>query len=441
MAGDADQPPISSLQLRPALKKAADKQQKNPDTKPKHIRHDCIRRPAETEQGVGKSAPARLSQKKKTVAFGSTINVSQTVEVEQLDTKMLEIQEKIVELTRKDVERSDQFLKLTEMVKKLMENGAKCNFLSDSKEEDGGKRKSLVGRKKQFRDKENVSPRRDKSATKSLCDVKWETVKRKYMENEEFKRLVDEALMKYGGDQSLDVVAGKQCKRDSMRAQSHQHEQTLRHVSSSPVIRSTTLVTKQMTVEQIRKCDNSPSRDAAFSYDSKKYLARHGIISALDDDDGDDDESVCGAVFAKRSELPLSDYQPGNSMTYYSKREKCNSRAATLWPSLPRNYGAGHDYGKERQFNGGKRLPGIAMNDVFYQIDHFDTDEGESVNDIIEISDDSEDGEPPRTANAAKIQSFREIRAWRGNTLRTWSIVLGSFFYPEVRESSYWPPF
>lgn len=42
-------------------------------------------------------------------------------------------------------------------------------------------------------------------------------MKRKYAENEEFKRLVDEAIMKCGGDESLDIFASDQNKGDTGR--------------------------------------------------------------------------------------------------------------------------------------------------------------------------------------------------------------------------------
>lgn len=42
-------------------------------------------------------------------------------------------------------------------------------------------------------------------------------MKRKYAENEEFKRLVDEAIMKCGGDESLDIFASHQNKGDTDR--------------------------------------------------------------------------------------------------------------------------------------------------------------------------------------------------------------------------------
>lgn len=40
----------------------------------------------------------------------------------------------------------------------------------------------------------------------------WELIKRKYMENLEFRRHVNEGLMRHGGDESLNVVAeAEQC--------------------------------------------------------------------------------------------------------------------------------------------------------------------------------------------------------------------------------------
>lgn len=45
-------------------------------------------------------------------------------------------------------------------------------------------------------------------------ELKWKIMKRKYAENNEFKRLVDEAIMKCGGDESLDILAAHQNKGD-----------------------------------------------------------------------------------------------------------------------------------------------------------------------------------------------------------------------------------
>ncbi|KAL3984887.1 hypothetical protein ACH3XW_36350 [Acanthocheilonema viteae] len=456
--------------LRPVLKKTSltkscNKVQgsfKNTQRGYEENRISVPKRSVETKAKTEKSQPlpARLLQKKKTVAFGRTVNVSQTIEdtskahrkvlvhsnsqknlpkmvtdvqserfsdeFEKLKEKVHEMQLKIDELTMKDSERNDQFLKLTEAMKKMLGNLAQFNILSDTSNEDPKKCEKRVETEMRYRGKENIPPnniceagyvtendegnlvahrelfagsRKKAIDSSSKEDLKWKIMKRKYAENEEFKRLVDEAIMKCGGDESLDIFASHQNKGDTGRVPSRRHEKKTQPIS--PVIRSTTRVTKQMTVEQIQHCENSPA-SCAFSYDSKKYLARHGIIPAL----SDDDEVEHNMTYGKRLDPSMqSYYYPGNSVTYYSKNVKYNNR--------PLKDNSHNDYREERYYRKEKGAPRV-FDDANYQIDQFDTDDDENVNNIIEISDGSEieDHYEP----CGKMRSPCDKRHWRNST-------------------------
>lgn len=94
-ARDSPQP------LRPALKKTSlIKSSNKVEEKFKDTEKGCEenrisvpKRATETQAKTEKSqpTPARLLQKKKTVAFGRTVNVSQTIEVKVLDFQFLQI--------------------------------------------------------------------------------------------------------------------------------------------------------------------------------------------------------------------------------------------------------------------------------------------------------------------------------------------------------------
>ncbi|KAK6107510.1 hypothetical protein QQG55_28470 [Brugia pahangi] len=430
--------------LRPALKKTLTiKPLNRVEGKFKNTEKDCeekrilvLKHSAETATKTEKpqAAPARLLQKKKTVAFGRTVNVSQTIEgtsrahrkflvnssfqkeskmatsdqneqllnevFEKLKEEMHEMQLKIDELTMRDSERSGQLLKLTESMKVKMLSGlAQFNILSGSSNEDTKKCERRIETDMRYRGKENTPPNQtavlehitendDENPTacgelfpnsskkitggSSKEDLKWTIMKRKYAENEEFKRLIDEAIMKCGGDKSLDIFASHQNKGDTGRVPSRRHEKKPHPIS--PVIRSTTRVMKQMTVEQIQHCENPPA-SCAFSYDSRKYLARHGIIPAL----SDDDEIEHNMAYSKRLDPSVqSCYHPGNSMTYCSKNIKYNNMLS--------KDNSHSDYQEERCHHMEER-PLRVFDEARYQMDHFDTDDDENVNNIIEISD------------------------------------------------------
>uniref|UniRef100_A0A0R3S6Q0 Reverse transcriptase domain-containing protein n=1 Tax=Elaeophora elaphi TaxID=1147741 RepID=A0A0R3S6Q0_9BILA len=411
--------------LRPALKKTSlVKPWNKVEEKLKNIEKSCeenrITAPkhsTETEARAQKSQPlpARLLQRKKTVAFGRTVNVSQTIEFEELKKEVREMKLKIDELMMKDSERNDQFLKLTETMKKMLEGVAQFNVLSNTNNEESKKYEKKVGTEMRCRGKENIPPKvwcSSDSFAKSFQhnidnkrkkiingssteDLKWKILKRKYAENEEFKRLVDEAIMKCGGDESLDIFACHQNTADTDRAPLR-HEKKAQPIS--PVIRSTTRVTKQMTVEQIQHCENSPA-SCAFSYDSKKYLERHGIIPALNDDAEVEYYMECG----KRSDPSMqSYYYPGNSVTYYSENTKYNNK--------PLKNNCHSDYQGERYHHKEKGAPRV-FDEPNYQMDHFDTDDDEDVNNIIEITDGLEVEDHYGTAG--KAHPTYNKRDWR----------------------------
>ncbi|CAG9537100.1 unnamed protein product [Cercopithifilaria johnstoni] len=450
--------------LRPALKKASltkpwnktEESFKNTEKGCEENRILIPKRPLETEAKAEKPQPlpARLLQKKKTVAFGRTVNVSQTIEgtskayrkflddsnyqksfpkmvtdvqgkrfsdeFQELKEKVHKMQLKVDELTAKDSERNSQILKLTETMKKMLGGLAQFN-MSNTSNEDSKKREKKVETEMHCHGKENIAPnkicvtermteddegnpvahgklfagsKKKNIDEPSKEDLKWKIMKRKYAENEEFKRLVDEAIMKCGGDESLDIFASQQNKGDTGRVPSRRHEKKAQPIS--PVIRSTTRVTKQMTVEQIQHCENSPA-SCAFSYDSKKYLARHGIIPALSDDDEVEYNIACG----KRLDPCMqSYYYPGNSVTYYSKNIKCNNMLS--------KDNSHSDYREEKHHHKEKGTPRV-FDELNYQMDQFDTDDDEDVNNIIEISDEVED----HCGTGGKMRSSRDKRDWR----------------------------
>uniref|UniRef100_A0A915PYC1 Uncharacterized protein n=1 Tax=Setaria digitata TaxID=48799 RepID=A0A915PYC1_9BILA len=392
-----------------------------------------------------KPPPARLLQKKKTVAFGRTVNVSQTIEgtskthrkslavsnfrkdrsrkmaveeqsghvldeLEKLKEKMCEMQLKIDELTLKDSERCNQFLQLTETMKKMLGDVAQFNVLYDSNGKDSEQCEKKVKEEVHCQGKENIPPgRKSIASVLSKDDRKWAVMKRKYAENEEFKRLVDEAIMKYGGDESLDIFASEQNKGDIDRVRSRQREKKPHPIS--PLIRSTTRVTKQMTVEQIQRCESSPA-SCAFSYDSKKYLARHGIIPALSDDDEVEHKTARG----KPLDPSISNYYPGNSVTYYSKNIKCGSMPLKNERYLDlskNNHSPRGDYQEGRGPYDGKRSLRAVFDGRNYQMDQFDTDDDENVNDVIEINDADSEAED-YCASGVKKRSPHDKREWEG---------------------------
>ncbi|VDN03264.1 unnamed protein product [Thelazia callipaeda] len=421
-------PPLRSALKKTNLKKFED----NTEDIKKEESQSIPKRPLDVvkKEGQLKAFPARLLQKKKTVAFGRTVNLSQTIEgasksqpkllmdsssqndkihkvkqnsseqqlmneLKKLKEDVRTLQIKIDELLVKDSERSDQFLRLTETLKvwKLLlqlinilaldkdvaTNGTNENFSSVPHQGEFEKNKKQI------------------MEEPSKEELKWAMMKRKYAENENFKRLVDEAIMKFGGDESLDIFAD-QNKGDISRKKSH---------PVSPVIRSTTRVTRQMTVKQVQR----PRSPSAFSYDSKKYLARYGIIPAVSD--VDDFESKI--IDDEQQQVSVqSNYHPGNSVTYYSRNVQCNNlhRKNEGWLDFAGNC-YDPEYRKERRYYTKKKPSRTVYTETNYQIDHFDNDEDENVDDVIEVSDSSEaeDYYPPE----AQMRSPRNIRVWRGH--------------------------
>uniref|UniRef100_A0A8R1XYM5 Uncharacterized protein n=1 Tax=Onchocerca volvulus TaxID=6282 RepID=A0A8R1XYM5_ONCVO len=470
--------------LRSALKKTlltkpcngGEEKFKVRDSEEKQIFNPKHSTETETKAEKPQPLPARLLQKKKTVAFGRTVNVSQTIEgtsrahrkfsvvsnsqkkkfskmattdqnarsldeFGKLKEEVYKMQLKIDELTKlkeevhdmqlKDLERSDQLLQLTKTMKKILGGLAQFNILSNDNNEDSKMHEKKVEAEMRYRDKENILPNKkyvskyptegdEKSPTvhgelfadatekigSSKEDLKWAIMKRKYAENEEFKRLVDEAIMKCGGDESLDIFASDQNKGDTGRVRSLWKKKPQ---PNSPVIRSTTRVTKQMTVEQIGRCGNSPV-SCAFSYDSEKYLARHGIIPELSDDDEVEHKMACGKQLDPSVQ---SYYYPGNSVTYYSKNTKGSNiplkDGSCL--DLSRNHTSHSNYREERRYYREEKLPRAVSNKINYQVDQFDTDDDEDVNSMIVINDVLEVQDHCETG--VKIRSPQDTKGWK----------------------------
>ncbi|KAM3717516.1 Spindle assembly abnormal protein [Dirofilaria immitis] len=490
---------ISPQPLRPALKKTSltkswnevEEKLKKRDREEKQISNP--KRPTDAEAKAEKHQPfpARLLQKKKTVAFGRTVNLSQTIEgtsrahrkfsavsnsqkrrfpkmatvgqnerlldeFEKLKEKVHEMQLKIDELTAKDSERSSQLLQLTETMKKILVSLVEFNILSNDIE-DSKTLEKKDGTEVRCRGKENIPPKKKYVAeclnessegnpvpvsheeffakTKkkiiggsSKEDVKWIIMKRKYAENEEFKRLVDEAIMKFGGDESLDIFASDQNKRDSDRIRPLCHEKKTQPIS--PVIRSTTRVTKHMTVEQIERCENSPA-SCAFSYDSKKYLARHGIIPEF----SDDSEVEHKMAFGKQLDSSVqSYYHPGNSVTYYSKNIKCSNvpLKGDSCLNLSRNRTSHNNYREERHYHEEERPPRAVFDGINYQMDQFDTDDDENVNNIIEISNGLEVED--HCGTNIKIRSPQNTRGWKDSSRIDFRLQKNDGIYQHMKQ-------
>ncbi|OZC05478.1 hypothetical protein X798_07548, partial [Onchocerca flexuosa] len=120
-----------------------------------------------------------------------------------------------------------------------------------------------------------------------------------------------------------------------------------------------------MTVEQIGRCGNSPV-SCAFSYDSEKYLARHGIIPELSDDDEVKYKMVCGKQLDPSVQ---SYYYPGNSATYYSKNTKGNNMPLkdNSCLDLSRNRTSHSNYREKRRYYKEEKLPRSVFDKINYQ--------------------------------------------------------------------------
>ncbi|MFH4974154.1 hypothetical protein AB6A40_000863 [Gnathostoma spinigerum] len=319
------------------------------------------------------------ARRKKTVAFGTTVNLSQTVEgsshrqvkhsptkmaarndmknaEEQPETVKIKFEEqtkKIEELCRsvedlqqKDREKEQQLLELTEMVKKVLSSSSNDETHRDGKTPRSAPVWSKSSHMSKYRGKENIPPwemgenRGDnlkdsfethkervcqkripcediRSSRKSdIDDRKWELIRRKVEENADFKNYINQGVMRFAGDHSLDVVVRENLENDVV-IRRNQNASNEKEKDSSPAsLRKTTKVTRKMTVEEeVEHCaKESPGRSAAFSYDSRKYLVRHGIIPGVtSDQDADYDLEARGNVAAVTHSL----YRSGESCTYY----------------------------------------------------------------------------------------------------------------------------
>ncbi|KHN79481.1 hypothetical protein Tcan_08284 [Toxocara canis] len=332
----------------------------------------------EGKEGVLARATGTLNplKKKKTVAFGRTVNVSQTVEGNKMrrksiiphvreqknSTKVLneeevsslkkevrelkqlvndimkkdhEHEEKIVKLEKKGLEQERQMLELSDMVKEFMKwaspkrERSRERLLTASDEKYCEKK---VEMRRRHSGKENIPPQEGKQQKLDEGEVR-KLILRKWEESDAFRRHVEQGLMEFGGDHSLDVIAGIQPRSRPMqrRVASPDHDGGRLYegnVGQAPMLKATR-VTKQTTVEQIR-CVESPARSNAFSLDSRKYLARYGISGAVDDEDDRDGGKDC----VSRATPPLeSVYEPGRSVTYYPSHGRYNREPDPLCTS------------------------------------------------------------------------------------------------------------
>lgn len=329
---------------------------------------------AKVEEKILPKVPANIFQKKKTVAFGRTTNLSQTVEGTDIrkhqlalvgrkgksdhskkmettkaekvgccEDKIKELEDKIENLEKRDKEREEQFLKLSDVVKGLMLHFSKVESPFKKAKDSQNlvpTRHNTEVRNDRYRGKENIPPEvlsvlkendnnfdnyRRPSQPRMVANENVETdyfgtdtagkirvIKRKMEEDPEFERCVDEIIMRFGGDSSLTEInqdTKKPLHRKSVR---YLARDVRKDCQPDPPVLRTTRVTKQMTVEKVQ---HSPSRSGLYSYDTARYLARYGIIYGDDDDeDSCKNENEAYRCCASPSK---SLYRPGESTVYY----------------------------------------------------------------------------------------------------------------------------
>lgn len=392
-------------------------------------------------------------KKKKTVAFGRTINVSQTVEgnlmrrrtgvrlvkghknsvttmgaedlsalkgkvdelgrlVSELKKNDIEKEERIVKLENSVLERDRQVVKLTDMVKTLLDFASAETGGSERRptDRDGYQKTKNFEMRRGRAGRENASRLEEKQQGVDEHKLR-NLILRKWEESVAFRQHVQQGLMKFGGDHSLDTVANiKHEKMPVMRRVSGiDHDDERPHercFTSAPVLKATR-VTKQTTVEQIH-CVESPARSNAFSLDSKKYLARHGLVSGVLDEEEEESDHRRECVSHDES-LVESAYRPGQSVTYYPAHSIYNraqsprhaSRRECLY--LPQRDGKGirHRYYVYEEQRGNRRNQDLSTKPqkLEYEVE---SSSDELLDNPVDLDDDGcELGmQPERTLNA-----------------------------------------
>ncbi|VDM41810.1 unnamed protein product [Toxocara canis] len=275
----------------------------------------------EGKEGVLARATGTLNplKKKKTVAFGRTVNVSQTVEGNKMRRKSI-IPHVREQKNSTKVLNEEEVSSLKKEVRELKQ------LVNDIMKKDHEHEEKIVKLEKKGLEQERQML--------ELSDmVKVSDMGFSFAASSNIRRHVEQGLMEFGGDHSLDVIAGIQPRSRPMqrRVASPDHDGGRLYegnVGQAPMLKATR-VTKQTTVEQIR-CVESPARSNAFSLDSRKYLARYGISGAVDDEDDRDGGKDC----VSRATPPLeSVYEPGRSVTYYPSHGRYNREPGPLCTS------------------------------------------------------------------------------------------------------------
>lgn len=392
-----------------------------------------VERPTAVEVKSALRAPTNPLRKKKTVAFGRTTNVSQTVEgifqrrrieataakeqkskmasgditdlkekVREHDKKFSELQQMVEELQKKDIEKEEQILKLTEMVKALVQSSPMHKARKDDNPEDKPNRKSgPTHARKTHRGKENFPPEPDTIELQE-GNEKWMLIKRKCEEDPDFRRYIDEGIMRFGGDVSLAEIARSCRNYDTSQKQPYDRSPS-RHCrrDDSPIpLVKTTRVTKQMTVEQIQ---HSPARSLPFSYDTKKYLARHGVVSEVYDDGQQEDDQ---ARRTRRSVPVESLCESGESVTYYDKRSLSPARRDNCYTRECDGRIGCRDNQKRRGRYRTTRSRRALEGDSQHQIDEGASDSEELLDEAVDIE--------WRDIVGSQAKSYRKP-SWRGS--------------------------
>ncbi|VDN55254.1 unnamed protein product [Dracunculus medinensis] len=205
-------------------------------------------------------------------SLGTMIDNDSKVTGEQFsnyDSKLNKLQATVDDLAQ-------QILSLSEMVKKLIN----MHLSVDVDEIKFGDKKcsSAVNEQSIFlssllAEKENLPVQND------LAAKKWDFIRRRLEQDEDFRRYVDEGIMQFGGDPSLEIIDKMISNNYKTRNNipSSRHNQECPEEDSPSSIFKTMKVIKKTTVKQTQR-DEAPVFANPFSYEMKKYLEKYGVI-------------------------------------------------------------------------------------------------------------------------------------------------------------------
>ncbi|VDN58194.1 unnamed protein product [Dracunculus medinensis] len=238
-------------------------------------------------------------KKKKTIAFGRTVNISQTIEGNSLkkrdlsrrvlrksvstmteentefsnDTKVVELQA-IVDALKMDIASLTEVLKTLQTSadinrKKCFENKHDCNGSII--------RKRNVSLRNDVADKENLISQDD-----LMAKEKWKLIKRKLEQSEDFRKYVNEGIMQFCNNRRLRVkdkflpndnlLMNKRITRNGDICSERRKGSPVSKLSKSF---KTMSIIEEMTIEETQEA-NIP-----FNYRMKKYSVKHGTTPGI----------------------------------------------------------------------------------------------------------------------------------------------------------------